>query len=60
MADVADQAADYQEKMIAEAIKLRKQQPIGTGFCNNCFEPIDVGRFCDCDCRDDFEKRNRV
>ncbi|HAM4192654.1 TPA: DUF2116 family Zn-ribbon domain-containing protein, partial [Escherichia coli] len=30
-----------------------------TGFCYNCGEPVKTGLFCDGDCREDYEKRER-
>jgi hypothetical protein len=43
-----------QSALNEQALKPRLQE---TGQWLNCDEPIDVGMFCDADCRDDFERR---
>ena len=42
--------------------KRRPEGPTPTGACLNCGELLDKmgSRWCDSDCRDDWEKRNRV
>jgi hypothetical protein len=31
------------------------------GYCHNCDAPVpDGSRFCDADCRDDFQKREKA
>jgi hypothetical protein len=63
MADVVDIATDeqlmLQERRIAE-IRRTAEMPRDTGHCRNCFEPLDVGAFCDADCQLDFDKRVRM
>lgn len=43
-------------------IALSKRQaegPQAVGYCLECGEPLAAGlRWCDADCRDDWEKRN--
>lgn len=56
--------ADYANGRVALrdkiALKVRKPEgPLPTGFCYNCVEPLPDGhRWCDADCRDDWEKLN--
>lgn len=65
MADEVDLAAEYQEKEIAailagnEARKLSEERELlrSAGSCLNCQSIVSVGRFCDQDCRDDYERR---
>lgn len=63
MADIADlaneQVAKIEElamrKFQAEKVKLKAAH---TGFCLNCDEAVDPPkRWCDTDCRDDWERR---
>lgn len=57
-----DQASEaetcHREECIARA---RVYQPLpDIGECYNCSEPLPVGmRFCDADCRKDYERRER-
>lgn len=43
------------------ALKRRKPEgPPPCGFCHNCNEPLDEGlRFCDGNCREDWEYREQ-
>jgi len=58
--DVSDTATAREE--IDRAIALQQRKPAGptpTGFCLFCDAPLDQGeRWCDTDCRDDWEARN--
>ena len=39
---------------------IKDKTLVATGFCLWCNEKLPAEqRFCDSDCRDDFEKRNR-
>ncbi|MGB7650902.1 MAG: hypothetical protein WBL62_06890 [Gallionella sp.] len=65
MTDICDRAADEVERELAEALRKQAaraamvQQPCG--FCFNCDEIVGVGlRYCDGDCRDDFERLERA
>ncbi|MBM7070901.1 DUF2116 family Zn-ribbon domain-containing protein [Shewanella sp. 202IG2-18] len=63
MSDNADIAADLQEQHIKAALSSRDTSPKlkFTGYCHNCEESLKEGeRFCDADCRDDFEQRQRM
>lgn len=52
-----DQASDREEQFREAALQTRKPEvPKATGRCLNCDEPTP-GRFCDTDCRDDWQKR---
>jgi len=60
--DESDRATE--QEMMANAIALatiRNRKMIeATGACLNCREPVASGlRWCDTDCRDDWEKRDR-
>ena len=61
MADIADIANDRADADLARAIKAARashQSIEYTGVCHNCGEPLPAPlRFCDDDCRDDFEHR---
>jgi hypothetical protein len=63
--DAADAAGDEQE--LVEALLLRQHKAAAaqhqealsgfTGECLNCEAKLEVGRFCDADCREDYTKR---
>lgn len=61
MADIADIANDHNEMMLNAIVANRK--PVEKKYylrCRNCFELTNDGKqFCDKDCQDDFEKRNK-
>ncbi|MCA9367024.1 DUF2116 family Zn-ribbon domain-containing protein [Candidatus Kaiserbacteria bacterium] len=62
MADECDFAQEYQDFQTSLAIQaaLKKSTPQEHRSCLNCHTPTAQGSaFCDTDCRDDFEKRNR-
>lgn len=58
--DISDTATVREERDRAIALKARK--PAGlepTGLCLFCGEALDTGlRWCNTDCRDDWEARN--
>ena len=60
MADFADDAAEVTEMNLQVALQnarwLARQHPF-TGLCWQCDEPLQVGAFCDADCRDDYQRR---
>ena len=64
--DIYDQGTDKEEKERASCIAAnsRNSDRLIDGCCNFCHVPLGVGlRFCDNDCRDDFElerSRRRV
>lgn len=59
MATVDDQATQVEERDRELCLRVRK--PVGPppcGVCYNCGEALPADhRFCDVDCRDDWEKR---
>ncbi len=60
MADSADIA--YENEQFSMSIRLKnriRNRLPETGFCYNCGEPVKTGLFCDGDCREDYEKRER-
>lgn len=62
MADIADRADAVTELNLKIALDKRHKEarlrPVGS--CYNCSEAIENGLFCDADCRDDYEKRERM
>lgn len=64
IADPLDRAVIEQEALLQEQLRAaRVKQPAPLPFigtCYNCHETLEDGhRFCDVDCRDDFEARKR-
>lgn len=58
MADDADLAAAHNDVLMAALVKVRKPAgPAPTGHCLWCEEPLNdtVQRWCDADCRNDYE-----
>jgi RNA polymerase-binding transcription factor DksA len=65
MADLVDLAQQQQERMAFVLEKYGKNifrvAPEATGFCLSCGEPLPDGRrWCNADCRDDWERRDRL
>jgi len=61
MADVIDDANERADVFLREAIAWRRAEPgvAPTGHCLNCAEAVEhLLRWCDADCRDDWEARN--
>ncbi len=59
MSDCVDDANDMCDLMLSATLANRDLSRLpATGSCLNCCESLpDGGRFCDADCRDDYEKR---
>lgn len=61
--DPSDRASHEEQASIhqaVEAVKLAAAAPklAAIGECHNCGEPLSAGeRFCDADCRDDYQHR---
>ncbi len=65
MADDIDIAQESQQRLhdarIEQARARAGQLEVqATGFCLNCSEPLSGRRFCDADCRDDYQKTNKM
>jgi hypothetical protein len=62
MADIIDEAHEREEELREKALAARKPEgPPACGFCYFCDEPLGKGqRWCDADCRDDWEKAMRA
>ena len=60
MADMIDDAQEFEERRIAEALAKRMKVPEKTGLCLACDEPIKQGVFCDSDCREFHERADRI
>lgn len=61
MTDIIDAANDRAQSDLDANIKAARAVGSAlpeTGFCHNCTDPIEAGKFCDSDCRDDWQKRN--
>lgn len=60
MADEADMAQDIEQARLAAIMSKRERHAWPeVGYCHNCGESLPAGLFCDADCRDDYEKRER-
>ncbi|TFW71523.1 hypothetical protein C3Y98_05345 [Methylotenera oryzisoli] len=58
---VDDIATAFEETDRAEALKYRKPTVQPCGKCRNCWEPVgEQVLFCDADCRDDYDKRQKA
>lgn len=60
MQDDFDRASDLEQTVrdfAIERVRSQNQNLKSTGFCLNCKEPSKK-RFCDIDCRNDYEKRH--
>ena len=58
--DEADKAAEQEQKWRDLALSAHRKGSVVVNqatHCLNCNEPIKQGRWCDKDCRDDWEKR---
>lgn len=52
-----ERAEQFTQHSIANAVKV-KALPDPTGLCFNCAAPVAMhDRWCDCDCRNDWELR---
>ncbi|AXC70703.1 hypothetical protein ABGY98_000489 [Salmonella enterica] len=61
MADDADIASETEQLRTDAALSGRERRTLPeAGHCYNCNETISAGLFCDADCRDDYEKRERL
>lgn len=58
-ADTSDMATRHEGLFLKAALTERKPEgPLPCGRCFNCNEPVAAGvRWCDADCREDWELR---
>lgn len=58
ISDLSDLATAFEGKYLESALSERKPNaPKPCGHCLNCEAPLPEGRrWCDADCRDDWEK----
>jgi len=58
--DPLDRAQELTEEMLQRSLAQRKPEaPGAVGYCLNCFEDVNEGvRWCDAECRDDWEITN--
>jgi hypothetical protein len=63
MADIIDKANDLvemTEKFALESLRSQKPKALFTGFCLHCEIVVEEPkRWCDADCRDQWEVRNK-
>lgn len=61
MADDADRSVDIEEQLTRAAVGVRKETgPTPNGFCHWCDAAVKKDqRWCDKDCRDDWEQHER-
>ncbi|MPV86885.1 hypothetical protein [Ostreibacterium oceani] len=62
MTDIIDKANEAAEIQLAHAIETAKARPhphLIKGRCNYCGESV-VDYFCDADCRDDYEREQKI
>ncbi|MFV0411446.1 MAG: hypothetical protein ACK5LJ_17640 [Paracoccus sp. (in: a-proteobacteria)] len=62
MSDAAGQAQMYQEQQLEQIINRKKHEAVlkaPRGKCLYCGEAVQEF-FCDPDCRDDYEKEQRI
>lgn len=61
--DDIDRAQEQEEWYRSQALDNRQviadAMPFA-GNCYNCEAPVEWGRFCDPDCRDDYQKRIKL
>lgn len=59
--DDADRAAlnDFNEESL-KSFLARNRQVVRRGKCLNCGEVLPSGLYCDADCREDSERRDKI
>jgi len=59
--NLGDQAAEYQQRDNALALAFYRKPtgPIETGYCLHCGEELTHRRWCDSDCRDAWQLKQR-
>jgi hypothetical protein len=62
MADELDLASEREQIARDKAVSVIQNRPpaaTANGYCLECQDPVKEGvRWCDADCRDDWQKRN--
>lgn len=61
-ADIAQQIIDYlTEEAISQVLRNKEESLRFRGYCHYCYEPVaHPQRFCDLDCRSDWDKEDRM
>lgn len=58
--DDADLTQERMEKEMALQLRVRRPELLPNSMCHNCGEAVLAdAKFCDVDCRDDWEKREK-
>lgn len=61
MSDDIDIASEREEMLRSHALRYRKRAgPPWTGRCANCDDPVEIPlRWCDANCRDEWDSRGK-
>jgi hypothetical protein len=59
MSDPLDEAAAVTEMLLAKSLSMRNKVPEKTGACLACEEPTE-GAFCSKECREDYERMEKI
>jgi hypothetical protein len=59
MSDPLDEAERFTNLFMAEALSKKQTVPEKTGLCLACEEPT-TGAFCSTECREDYERVERL
>ena len=60
LADIADRDGEFLHDLAMRELASRPRL-LPAGGCHNCGEPVNASAcFCDSDCRDDYERRERM
>ena len=57
--DDAQQLEEWFREQALDALQVAADMMPFTGRCYNCEAPLTVGSFCDTDCRDDYQMREK-
>lgn len=58
-ADIAQEREQLDRELILSSHAHHDPDLPEIGACHNCDAPLSQGKFCDCDCRDDYATRKR-
>jgi hypothetical protein len=59
LSDPLDEAERFTNLFVQEGLSKKLKVPENTGFCLECEEPTE-GAFCSKECREDYEKMERL
>lgn len=58
--DAASEDEDWQREHLIAIARAKNKPIIETGHCIYCDESIQKGRFCDSECREDYELEQKM